>query len=108
MFFFSFQEDYHVADLRKELSNVKKLLADEQRRSTSDGQKITETQFMFAQMLKDYNSAVDQLNQLQQEKRMKVSQLLPYISGERINCVLKICCVLDSCNEHENILEVFL
>ena len=65
-----------MADLRKELSNVKKVLADEQRRSTSDGQKITETQFMFAQMIKDYNAAVDQLNQLQQEKRMKVSPQL--------------------------------
>ena len=65
-----------MADLRKELSNVKKVLADEQRRSTSDGQKITETQYMFSQMIKDYNAAVDQLNQLQQEKRMKVSPQL--------------------------------
>ena len=30
---------------------------------------------MFGQMLKDYNSAVDQLNQLQQEKRIKVSDI---------------------------------
>ena len=65
-----------MADLRKELSNAKKVLADEQRRSTSDGQKITETQYMFSQMIKDYNAAVDQLNQLQQEKRMKVSPQL--------------------------------
>ena len=64
-----------MADLRKELCNVKKLLGDEQRRCKESGQRISETQFMFGQMLKDYNSAVDQLNQLQQEKRIKVSDI---------------------------------
>ena len=61
-----------MADLRKELSNVKKLLGDEQRRSNNDSQRINEAQYMFIQMLKDYNAAVDKLNQLQQEKRVKV------------------------------------
>lgn len=78
---FEIQEDYHVADLRKELCNVKKLLGDEQRRCKESGQRISETQFMFGQMLKDYNSAVDQLNQLQQDKRIKCSQIQRESSG---------------------------
>ena len=61
-----------MADLRKELANVKKLLGDEQRRSSNDGVRVIEVQYMFTQMLKDYNAAVDKLNQLQQEKRVKV------------------------------------
>lgn len=69
---FEIQEDYHVADLRKELSNVKKVLADEVRRSSNDSNKVSDVQHMFSQMLKDYNSAVDKLNQLQQDKRIKV------------------------------------
>ena len=69
---FYLQEDYHVADLRKELSNVKKLLSDERRRSNSDSQKISEAQLLFAQVIKDYNGAIENIRQLQQEKRAKV------------------------------------
>ena len=54
------------------MSNVKKLLSDERRRSNSDGQKITETQVLFAQVLKDYNSSTENVRQLYQEKRAKV------------------------------------
>ena len=61
-----------MADLRKELLNVRKLLGDEQHRSSNDSQRVEDAQYMFTQMLKDYNSAVDKLNQIQQEKRVKV------------------------------------
>ena len=85
---FQFQEDYHVADLRKELSNVKKLLSDERRRSTSDGQKMTDTQVLFAQVLKDYNSAIENVKQLQQEKRSRVSYSQRRRSGGGISNVI--------------------
>ena len=56
---------------------MKKLLSDERRRSSNDGQKISETQVLFAQVLKDYNIAIDNIRQLQQEKRAKVSLFYP-------------------------------
>ena len=34
---------------------------------------MTDTQVLFAQVLKDYNSAIENVKQLQQEKRSRVS-----------------------------------
>ena len=51
---------------------MKKLLSDERRRSSSDSQRIQEVQVLFAQVLKDYNNAIDNMRQLQQERRSKV------------------------------------
>ena len=51
------------------MSNVKKLLSDERRRSSSDSQRISETHVLFAQVLKEYNSVIDNIRQIQQEKR---------------------------------------
>ena len=61
---------------------MKKLLSEERRRSNSDGQKFSESQVLFAQVLKDYNSAIENLRQLHQEKRTKVS--LIYTIGELV------------------------
>ena len=70
------------------MSNVKKLLSDERRRSNSDGQKITEAQVLFAQMLKDYNSAIENIRQLQQEKRARVILVSIFI----FRTYFKTCC----------------
>ena len=51
------------------------MLSDERRRSNSDGQKINEIQILFAQVLKDYNSSIDNIRALQQEKRTKASNV---------------------------------
>lgn len=67
-----YQEDYHVADLRKELGNLRKLLADERRRSICEGQKLLEVQGQFGQALKEYSGLVDNVKQLTHEKRSKV------------------------------------
>jgi len=63
------------------LSNVKKLLSDERRRSNSDSQKISEAQLLFAQVIKDYNGAIENIRQLQQEKRAKVIMNKDYYNG---------------------------
>ena len=34
---------------------------------------MTDTQVLFAQVLKDYNSAIENVKQLQQERRSRVS-----------------------------------
>lgn len=41
---FEIQEEYHAADLRKELVNLRKVLGDEKRRSNSDSTKLNELQ----------------------------------------------------------------
>ena len=63
------------------MSNVKKLLSDERRRSNSDSQKISEAQLLFAQVIKDYNGAIENIRQLQQEKRAKVIMNKDYYNG---------------------------
>ena len=83
---------------------MKKLLGDEQRRCKESGQRISETQFMFGQMLKDYNSAVDQLNQLQQEKRIKVSDIQSQLCYDLMYLCLLLIRWLDQCSQiqHES------
>ena len=39
---------------------------------------MTDTQVLFAQVLKDYNSAIENVKQLQQEKRSRVSCWLEF------------------------------
>lgn len=69
---FEIQEEYHVADLRKELASVKKLLMEERKRSGVETQKLVDVQAAFGQVFKDYQSAVESLKQVQQDKRTKV------------------------------------
>ena len=61
---FEIQEEYHAADLHKELVNLKKVLGDEKRRSNSDSNKLTELQALFANSMKSYNEAVEHAKQL--------------------------------------------
>ena len=72
MTFSNFQEDYHVADLRKELQTVKRLLADERQKSDMEGQRIGELQTLFGQIFKDYTGTIDALKHLSQKKKMEV------------------------------------
>ena len=51
---FEIQEEYHAADLRKELSNLKKILSDEKRRSSGDSQKLSD-------LAKAYQECIEQL-----------------------------------------------
>lgn len=56
---FEIQEEYHAADLRKELVNIRKVLGDDKRRSNGDGSKLAELQALFASALKAYNETID-------------------------------------------------
>ena len=69
-----FQEDYHVADLRKELQTVKKLLADERLKSDLEEQRVGELQSLFGQIFKDYTTTIDSLKHLHQKKKMEVNK----------------------------------
>ena len=66
---FEIQEEYHAADLRKELVNLKKVLGDEKRRSHSDSNKLTELQSFFAAAMKSYNDAVEHAKQLEHKTK---------------------------------------
>ena len=66
---FFLQEDYHVADLRKELNSMRKLLLEERKKSTDESHKLDDSQLMFAQVYSDYQSLRDQLKQ---EKKHQV------------------------------------
>ena len=68
----SFQEEYHVADLRKQLSSVKKLLLEERKRSGTESQKLGDVQAAFGQVFKDYQATLEGLKQLQDMKKSKV------------------------------------
>ena len=63
------QEDYHVADLRKELNSMRKLLLEERKKSTDESHKLDDSQLMFAQVYSDYQHLRDQLKQ---EKKHQV------------------------------------
>ena len=65
---FEIQEEYHAADLRKELSNIKKILIDEKRRSNGDTVKINELQTMFGAAMKAYQG----FNWVHDEKKKKL------------------------------------
>ena len=67
-----FQEEYHVADLRKQLSSVKKLLLEERKRSGSESQKLGDVQSAFGQVFKEYQATLEGLKQLQDSKKSKV------------------------------------
>ena len=74
---FEIHEDYHVQDLRKELGSLRKALADERKRSTSDTYKLDEAQLLFAQVYSEYNGHRENLKQLQQqEKRQQQSVMI--------------------------------
>ena len=64
-----FQEEYHAADLRKELSNIKKILIDEKRRSNGDMVKVNEMQTMFATAMKAYQESVDHMKHMESSKK---------------------------------------
>lgn len=66
---FEIQEEYHAADLHKELVNLKKVLGDEKRRSNSDSNKLTELQALFANSMKSYNEAVEHAKQLEHKTK---------------------------------------
>ena len=80
-----FQEEYHVADLRKELSLVKKLLMGETARSGMESQKLDDAQSLFAKAFKDYSMALETLKQVHQRK---VGNQL-YISQCKVILILK-------------------
>ena len=67
-----FQEEYHVADLRKQLSSVKKLLLEERKRSGSESQKLGDVQSAFGQVFKEYQATMEGMKQLQESKKSKV------------------------------------
>ena len=67
-----FQEEYHVADLRKQLSSVKKLLLEERKRSGSESQKLGDVQSAFGQVFKEYQATLEGMKQLQDSKKSKV------------------------------------
>ncbi len=60
-----------MADLRKELSTVKKMLEEERQRSEFDSDRFNEVQTMFGQVFKDYASTIDGLKQVQQKKKLE-------------------------------------
>ena len=62
---FEIQEEYHAADLRKELQNLRKVLGDEKRRSNSDTNKLSELQSLFGTAIKAYNEALEHAKQLE-------------------------------------------
>ena len=64
-----FQEEYHAADLRKEISNIKKILIDEKRRSNGDMVKVNEMQTMFATAMKAYQESVDHMKHMDSAKK---------------------------------------
>ena len=68
-----FQEDYHVADLRKELSSIRRLLKDERKKSTEESHKLDDSQLLFAQVYSEYQNLRDQLKQ---EKKHQVNTAL--------------------------------
>lgn len=70
---FEIQEDYHAADLRKELSAVKRLLNEDRRRSSGESQKLFEVQTLFGQVYKDYNNLIEALKH--QEKQIRKNQV---------------------------------
>lgn len=61
-----------MADLRRELSQVKKLLEYEHKKSTIEGQRVNDLQKHFAQVLNDYNATIDHLRQAQHKKKQEV------------------------------------
>jgi len=71
---FEIQEEYHVADLRKQLSSVKKLLLEERKRSGSESQKLGDVQSAFGQVFKEYQATLEGLKQLQDSKKSKPDQ----------------------------------
>ena len=66
---FEIQEEYHAADLRKELVNLRKVLGDEKRRSNGDSNKLTELQSLFGAAMKSYNEAVEHAKQLEHKTK---------------------------------------
>merc|ERR1712241_135924 len=68
---FEIQEEYHAADLRKELSNIKKILIDEKRRSNGDTVKINELQTMFGAAMKAYQDSIDHMKHMESSSKKK-------------------------------------
>lgn len=84
---FEIQEEYHAADLRKELTLIKKLLLDEERKSDTETQKFGDAQSLFGKALKDYYCAVETLKQVQQKKMREVCQLINTCLNILIRCL---------------------
>ena len=61
-----------MADLRKEISSVKRLLLEERKRSGSETQKLGDAQSSFGQVFRDYQSVLEGIKQLQQDIKTKV------------------------------------
>ena len=66
---FEIQEEYHAADLRKELTNLKKILGDEKRKSNGDCQKLLELQTLFGSAMKSYNDALEHVKHLEHKSK---------------------------------------
>ena len=54
------------------MSAMRKLLSDERKKTTKDGQKLSELQMMFGQVFEDYSSTVESLKQALLNKKMEV------------------------------------
>lgn len=61
---FEIQEDYHAADLRKELLSLRKVLGEEKRRSNGDSAKLGELQSLLGTALKSYTETVEHAKQV--------------------------------------------
>merc|ERR1712223_1986230 len=80
---FEIQEEYHAADLRKEMTLLKKVLGDEKRRSTGDSQKISELQALFGSALKSYNEAIDQAKHLEHKTKKNNDEAVAEAAANR-------------------------
>jgi len=60
-----------VADLRKELISLKKVLLEERGRSEADEARVSEAQALFAKVFGDYLAVIEALKQAGQRKKME-------------------------------------
>ena len=66
---FEIQEEYHAADLRQELANLKKILGEEKRKSHGDCAKLMELQTLFGSALKSYHETIEHLKHLEHKSK---------------------------------------
>ena len=66
---FEIQEEYHAADLRKELTHLKKILGEEKRKSHGDCGKLLELQTLFGSAMKSYNDTIEHIKHLEHKSK---------------------------------------